>query len=844
MWPKRSASATTTVEKQRSSPYSSHDPAADIRDRFFAIGDASGVLAGRSDLVERMVSAVYRDLLATAYPQGMAVLAVGGFGRRELFPHSDVDLLLLVEKQPSGEARDALSAFLRTLWDGGLRLSHSVRTPKECCELHDQNIELNISLLDERFLAGDEELYEKLAGRLPRFLHGQRQSLIRHLAKLTRSRHAKYQNTIYHLEPNIKETPGGLRDLHLLRWLDRLREDSALASKWPEGLEQARRFLSSLRCFLHFRAGRDDNSLSFDAQEEITEQVFLPFDDPETWMREYFFHARTIHRSAIRAMDSNEARQSSLLREFRNWRSRLSNAEFTVSRERVFFKAPRNLAHDPELVMRMFHFAGRHGLELALDSERRIAESLPLVERYYTEQRPHWAALYEVLSLPCASRALTAMHETGVLHAVFPEWKRIECLVVRDFYHRYTVDEHTLLAIRGLEELRAATDPARRRLADLLPEIEHPDVLRLALLLHDIGKGEGEGNHVERSVKLAGQAMERMQTPIRRQMKVRLLIERHLDLSAAMTGRDLDDPATARFLAGRVGTLEQLKNLTLLTYADISAVNPSAMSPWRLEQLWRVYVVTYNELTRELEADRIEAQRTDSPEKAAFLEGFPVRYLRTHSGDEVDRHLELERSSRGRGVAVELEKANGVYELTIVAKDRPFLLASLAGALAGSGMNILKAEAFANKQGTVLDTFAFEDPARTLELNPTEVERLRLTLERVTLGKLRARDLLKNRPRPAPPSKRSRIQPLVAFDSAASETATLIEIVAEDRPGLLYELARALSEAGCNIELVLIDTKAHKAIDVFYVTLEGSKLTPENEASLKQTLLAIGTPQR
>lgn len=815
-----------------------------LRKRFSASGDASRVLAGRSEMVDRLVVSAYGETIAPVQAKGIAVLAIGGYGRRELFPHSDVDLLVLAEKQPAGASRAALSTFQRILWDAQLRLSHSVRTPKECAELHDQNIELNISLLDQRFLTGDRALYDQMEERLPRFLNSQRERLTSHLCRLTRPRHAKYQNTIYHLEPNVKETPGGLRDLHVLGWLYRLRKDPLVASHWLDGLAGSRSFLASLRCFLHFRAGRDDNALSFDAQEEIAEQPFLPFNDPAAWMREYFFHAREIHRAAVRAMELSEGRNSSMLRGFLQWRSRLSNAEFSVSQERVYFRAPQSIPHDPELVLRLFDFVGRHGFRLSLETERKIRESLPILERHFASQRPHWGSILEILSRSHVARALEAMHETGVLAAVFPEWKRIECLVTRDFYHRYTVDEHTIQAIRNLEALSGAEDPGHSRFAGLLEEVEQPDVLRLAMLFHDMGKGGGTGSHAEVSVQLAEQAMERILLPLGKRAMVRFLIERHLDLSSVMTSRDLDDPLTASYVAGRVETVEKLKSLVLLTYADICAVNPTAMTPWRLEQLWIVYLKTYNELTRHLESDRIVAERSSSPERNAFIEGFPSRYLRTHSDEEVTRHMHLEKRSRERGVGIEIEKRNGVYVLEIVARDRPFLLASIAGALAAFGMNILKAEAFSNKQGTVLDTFAFEDPSRTLELNPTELDRLVLTLERVTLERQRARDLLKNRKAAAPPSKGSRIEPRVRFDGSASETATLVEIVAEDRPGLLYDLTRRISEAEANIEVVLIDTEAHKAVDVFYVTKDGRKLNPAEEESLHESLLEAARPAR
>ena len=433
------------------------------RGQFLATGRAAPVLASRTALVDEIMLNAWRSLLAPACSQPVALVAVGGYGRRELFPHSDVDLLILTAAAPAAEEKEALSAVVGSLWDNGIRLSHSVHTPAECGQLHEQNIELNISLLDERFLVGDRELYERFRARHAHLLKGSAENLIQGLGNLTRSRYARYQNTIYHLEPNIKEAPGGLRDLQLLGWLHQLRDDSLVASEWLNGLGPSREFVSTLRCFLHYRSGRDDNILSFDVQEEIVAQAFVPFDDPALWMRRYFFHARAISRAAVRALEASQGRHSSLLKGFRKWRSRLSNAEFSVLRERVYFKSPARIAYEPELVMRMFQFIGRHAVKPAIESESRIRKQLPVLSSYFSEPGPHWAALREMLAMPHAALALKAMHETGVLGAVFPEWKGVECLVVRDFYHRYTVDEHTLLAIGALEQLRNTAEPDRCR---------------------------------------------------------------------------------------------------------------------------------------------------------------------------------------------------------------------------------------------------------------------------------------------------------------------------------------------------------------------------------------------
>jgi [protein-PII] uridylyltransferase len=814
-----------------------------IRAEFSRDGDAAKLLACRTRWVDAIVVDAYDKFLARAFPEGLSVVAVGGYGRRQLFPYSDIDLLLLTEKETVDETgRSAISEFLKVLWDSGLRASQSVRTVPECCEVHEQNIELNVSLLDQRFLCGDRMLYAKLAMRLPKFLHGQRQSLIRHLCQLTRTRHAKYGETIYHLEPNIKETPGGLRDYQLVCWLSQLQgaqpDRMPVHEPFPD-LDAARDFLFSLRCYLHFESGRDNNVLSFDAQEDIPGQPFLPHADAASWMRDYFRHARDINRTALRWAEMTEAQMSSMFRNFRDWRSRVSSAEFTVSRERIYLRAPQQLEQDPESVLRLFQFVARHGLRLSLEAERRIGEHLPGLREYFSSPHPLWPAIEELFNLPYAAMAARAMHETGVLVALFPEWEGVECLVVRDFYHRYTVDEHTLVAMQALTDLRSSADPRNKRLVELSSEVDNQALLLFALLFHDLGKAARSGRHVEESLRLLETAVDRIRMPRNKAAAVRQLIADHLELSTTMTSRDLGEPSTARYVAERIGTLEQLRNLALITYADISAVNPTAMTAWRMDQLWSAYLVTFKELTRELESERIEAPAAASPEKAAFLKGLPKRYLHTHSEEEIEFHFELERLSRKTGVAVDVTRLDGVYRLTVVARDRSGLFASIAGALSGFGMNILKAEAFANRSGSILDTFVFEDPLRTLELNPTEVDRLRLTLERVILGRQDVKQLLQGRRNPPAPARRAPVKPSVRFDGEVSESATLIEIVAEDRVGLLYDLARAISSDGCNIEVVLIDTEAHRALDVFYVTANGKKLPPELHITLRDHLATV-----
>ncbi|MFN9261906.1 MAG: ACT domain-containing protein [Acidobacteriota bacterium] len=820
-----SAFATTNAVNPPSS-----SALAGIRAAFFQDWDPVAVLSGRTAAVDRTVVAAFDQYLAPVYPSGLALLAVGGYGRQELFPNSDVDLLLLLETAPHNQiTRDALSTFLRTLWDAGLRLSHSVHSLEECCQYHPQNVELNISLLDQRYLCGDRAEYDKLAGQLPKFVMSERPTLVRHLIRQVRERHEKFHSTVYHLEPNVKEAPGGLRDIHSIGWLTKLQDPDRELPDWLAELAEPCRFLYATRCYLHWQANRDQNLLQFDLQESLAAERGLT---PAEFVRQYFLSARKIHRGLLQAVDLCETLvPSGLLGRFRDWRSRLSTSEISVNKDRLYLKNAQLLESDPDVALRLIRFSARHGLPLSADAERRLEAALPTLAAHFAQPGPVWNYLREIFEQPHAMAALRTMHESGLLAAILPEWKLIEGLVVRDFYHRYTVDEHTLIVMENLLALRTNADPARRRFAGLFAEIQSLPALLFAILMHDVGKGIDGPTHAMESARLAAAIMERIQVPEEERPLIHFLIDQHLALSSVMNSRDLSDPATAEHLAGRVETVERLRYLTLLTYADISGVNATSMSPWRLEQLWRVYAVGQRELTRELDTDRIGASASHP-----FLEGFPQRYLRTHREAEVAQHIALAEKASQSGVAIDLSRQGGVWNLVVITRDRPKLFASLAGALAGSGMNIVKAEAFANHRGEVLDSFTFADPNRNLELNPPEIERLCQTIERVVLGKLNVANLLASR-RPSPAGKaKPDIRPVVHVDNQVSDHATLVEISAEDRPGLLFDLASTISQTGCNIEVVLIDTEAHKAIDVFYLTREDRKLSAEESVALERRL--------
>ncbi len=785
----------------------------EIRDQFFRSRDAFDAIARRAERVDELVVERWKWM-----PAGIALAAVGGYGRRELFPFSDIDLLVLTPDEKAQAAiQEPLSFFLRDLWDEGLRISQTVHTPRDCNQIDAGNAELAVSLLDRRFLGGDEGLFRQVQDPRP--------DLGRNIVKLTNERHADFQNTIYHLEPNVKDAPGGLRDLQVLRWLAKL---GAGDQDVPGGVP----VLFEIRCFLHYLAGRDDNKLSFERQDEIA--ALSGAVSPEELMRQYYRAVRNIARLAARRLERFEAKGSSLFSQFRDRSSRFSNANFSVVRGAILFRDSHGIENDPGLILRLFEFIARHGLPLATDAEERVERAAGVFRDWVAAHQPVWVPFREILRLPYAGKALRAMQETGALAAIFPELHEIEALVIRDFYHRYTVDEHTLVAIETILGLR---DRPGDSFGDVALETPDLDLLVTALLFHDAGKGTPDEGHVAVSRRIAAHALRRSGISDRELDLVDFLIAAHLEMSAATNGRDLSDPATTRDMATRLGTVERLKLLTLLTYGDISAVHPGAMTPWRRQLLWNLYTETYAELTRELTVRAPLAGLQADPESRRFLEGLPPRYLRTHTDAEIRQHLRLESEGKEKGAAVALTKS-AAWVMCVVADDRPFLFASIAATLSGFGFNILKAEAFSNAHGKAIDTFTFADPLRSLDLNPEETGRLTRTVIKAIKGEVSVGELLARRPR-VKPDMHALAAARASFDNRSSLSATLVQLVTQDRPGLLYDVAALISKRGGNIEVVLVDTEAKKAIDVFYVTKEGAKLSDDDARDLTGAVAEI-----
>ncbi|MDX2268825.1 MAG: hypothetical protein NW208_12015 [Bryobacter sp.] len=775
--------------------------------------DALVALRARADAVDEQVLALWEQWIAPKLRDKSCLVAVGGYGRRELFPYSDVDLLILEE--PGTYPNGALSDFLRELWDCGLRASHSVHPVADCRKITPGNVEFNISLLDQRFLAGREDLYSACREACGRTTNELRKAL----AELTRARHERFQQSIHQLEPDLKEAPGGLRDLHVLGWLRKLGVDA------HADLGEAAATLAQMRWHLHDFQGRDVNILRFEAQDAVAAALQV---SPEDLMRAYYRAAKLVFANCREEVDRILDQRPGLRTVLFESRSRLSNEEFTVNRDQILLRQPARLETDPLLTHRLFAFQARHGLRLARDTRRRVAA------KSNDGQAWRWQEWRAILEQPHAAAALRDMMDTGEMLRQLPEWARIDCLVTRDFYHRYTVDEHTVIALENLENFGAT----HRRLRQLFETCDQLPALRFALLLHDIGKGEGE-DHDRKSVLIAQAVGARLGIPAAEQILVERLIADHLYLGQLTHTRDLDDPLTAEQAAQFMETREYLAMLTLLTFADSAAVFPGALTKWRESQLFHAYSVIERAFTRALEDRRIpEKEHSSQPELAAFLTGLPRRYWYRSTPEQRLAHFRLAEKARGSAVGLELQRREDTWQLTLVTQDRPRLLADIAGVLAAYGMNILKAEAFGNSQGVVLDLFVFNDPLHSLELNPPVVQELEEALARVASGKEKAEKLLRHRGRSAP-RYQVEIAPVIRLDNEASEMGTLLELVASDRPGLLYDVARTIADCGCEIDTVLLATEGQRAVDVFYMRSGAAKVPVETLATLRKRLEEI-----
>jgi [protein-PII] uridylyltransferase len=781
---------------------------------------------------DELLIALWRFTTGTLYPshnpteaEKLSLIAVGGYGRGVLAPFSDLDLVFLRPWKTTARTETVAEFMLYVLWDLGLKVGSSARSVEEALSLARTDMTIRTTLLEARPLAGDAALTENFLWRFRGMVtSADPRAFIAAKLEERDSRHVKAGAVRYRVEPNIKDGKGGLRDLNALFWIARsLAPESPLGARVLDELltprerrtfEEAFDFLWRVRCHLHLVAGRAEEKLTFDLQPEVARRMGWRGrgDEPavERFMRRYFLVARDVG-ALTRAMSATlEARQQkktmSLSRLIPGRKRNLGVPGFIEDGGRLSVTGPEVFAEDPVKLLTLFVCADRHDLDLHPHAFSAVTRSLALVTPRLRRDPRATAALLHVLAHGQRPyRVLTIMNEAGLLGRFLPEWGRIVGQTQFNMYHAYTVDEHTLQAIGIINDIARGKLKAEHPLAsEVIHLIADPEALMLAMLLHDVGKG-GDRGQLEDGAISARRACERLGIEPRRIELVVWLVRHHLALSDYAQKRDLSDPATVQAFARIVGDPERLRMLLVLTVADIRAVGPGVWNSWKGQLMRTLYA-------------RVEA----------LFRGEDVKMA-----DPLADHADLVARAHAAGAAAEARtgaagRIEQTTEIALAARDRPGLFADLAAVLAAAGADVTGARVATAADGTVLDVFQVQDGADQPygQTEPRRLISLIAALEAAARGEAPVQP-----PALRTPSSRRAVfdvRPVVMIDNAASADATVIEVSGADRPGLLAELSRTLSDHDLSIRSAHVAGFGERAVDSFYVIDAGGlKITSD-----------------
>jgi [protein-PII] uridylyltransferase len=823
-------------------------------------------------LADASVAGIVRERTA-----GCAVVALGGYGRRELNPGSDVDVMFLYRRDMDEYVGAILHHVLYVLWDLGFSVGHSCRSLADAQRMMDTDLTARTAMLEARLLVGYPAVFGDMQERVWRGLQGRRgQHYIAEKLDEQKRRHEKFGGSVYLQEPNIKEGPGGLRDFHVALWIARARHRLAtLADLAHLGLltpveigqcVQALDFLLRVRSELHYLQGGKHDVLNLAIQVPVAANLGFsegPKYGVERFMRQYYLRAGGLHQLSTRIIERCAERPGSHVEAvMKRLRARDIGDDFVeLNRQIHILPAQRDCFRaDPVRMLKIFWYRQEMGYDLSGEAKEAVRSHLDLIDDEFRRSNRALGFFLAILRAPVGvAGTLRQMQQLGVLTAYIPEFARIACLVQFDYYHRYTVDEHTFVLLDHLESLRGAEDPRLQEFRRIATELRKPEILKLAILLHDIGKGEGHG-HAERGVAIAEEVLGRMGLPAGDIASVRFLVAEHLSMAHIAERRDLDDERLIIEFARLVGNEELLRMLYLLTYLDINAVGPQVWTDWKGTLLWELFIKTHTILTRGVPEGEEEHQRARSlratlvaelgGEFGAEVVGqhlalMPARYVLTTSSAKVAQHLQLiDRVRRGEPVAVHWSAfpLAGYSEVLVCAPGAPGRFTSVVGTLTAHGINILSAQLFSRADGVMIRAFQVSDGRGAALQDETIWHRFGQDLRGVILGQLSARALIKTLRRDllAKPGPRPHeIQTRVEFDNVVSDRYTVIDIRAHDRLGLLYVIASVLSGLDIDVTLAKIATEVDQAVDVFYVTeKDGRKVTePSRMDAIRQALV-------
>ena len=855
-----------------------------IRSRFEEPGplrnDGDQVLAATSFLMDQLIRVIFGFADQRIYPaanpsaaERLGVVATGGYGRGELAPLSDIDLLFLRPYKQTPRGEQIVEFMLYLLWDLGLKVGHATRTVDESLRYGERDQTIRTALLEARYVWGDRELFDELIkGFAQKFLTGDGRDFVE--AKLAErdQRHQRMGDSRYVVEPNVKEGKGGLRDLHLLFWiaeyLYRVHEPSELVAKGvltkdeARHFERAERFFTTVRCHIHYLTGRADDRLSFELQREIAARLGYQ-DRPgsrgvERFTKHYYLHAKIVGdltRIFIAALEDSRRRKPKLAALWQTLRPRELEG-FRLDGERLAVASSDAFTRDPVAILRLFHVAQENDLDIHPATLRLITQNIRLVDQLRSDPEANRLFMAMMTSTHDPETTLRRLNEAGVFGRFIPDFGRIVAQTQHDMYHTYTVDEHTIRAIGMLASIeQGKLDDELPLASKVVHKIVSRQALYLAVLLHDIAKGRG-GDHSMLGAEVALQLGPRLGLSAAETETVSWLVRYHLSMSNTAFQRDLMDPKTIDDFAALVQSPERLRLLLVLTVCDIRAVGPNIWNGWKAALLRQLYYAAEQVLSGgTLEsstvtggrAERIKAIQAEVSKKLAgwtdaekdehFARGYPSYWL-SFDADRLGRQAELvrraEREHKPLAIEHRIDTRRSATEVTIYTLDTHGLFARLTGAMAISGANIVDAKIFTLANGMALDTFWIQDLEGKPFDGPQRLARLAARVELALSNRLDIQRELDTQRGSWP--KRDRIftvQPRVLMDNNASDTFTVIEVNGRDRPGFLHVVTRALTRLNLQIATAHITTYGERAVDVFYVKdLFGLKIV--NQEKLKQ----------
>lgn len=833
-------------------------------------------------LMDQVVREIYREGRGhRAAP--LVLLALGSYGRCELSPYSDIDLMFVYQGEPSS-VEEVVKRTVQSLWDVGLEVGHSFRSITECVQIAHDDPNTKASFLELRRIIGDDRILRQLEKTLEQeVVFADYQDFLNSKLQEMGDRHRRYGNSVRLLEPNIKESAGGLRDLHSLFWIftanpswhtsykikrrvsstcvefiaKLLRRDIIIPSERAR-LVQAFNFLLRVRNELGFLLQGKTDRLEFELQRKVAETLgYSPLgalQAVERFMRDYYLHARDILILTGRIQRAFSRKRGFLKKGERIDEGILLTDE-GIGLERVsedFFR------EDRVRLLKIFQLRQQYGAKFDPSLWELIERCRDLIDDGFRNSKAAAEAFLSILKgRGNVADTLRAMHELGILGRYIPEFGQLTALAQYDYYHYYTVDEHSLIAVERLEELGRVQNRENLTLSQLFSEVREKEVLYLAALLHDIGKIKG-GDHPQQGAQIAEGILSRLRLDHQKKETLLFLIRNHLRMEQIAFRRNFEDPATIREFSRLVGDRDRLRLLYLLSYADLSALNPSVWTQWKGALLWELYSLTCRRLEGRpitFRIDKKEIAELKSRVSDLLPADFPreriekhlnlmdMGYLISFDEREIAGHLKMIEELENKIVTVGFRDFDVHWEVTVVTRDKPFLLAEICGVIAVNDLNIFSAKIFTRGDGIIVDNFRVTPVIEGEVLDENKTEDFLRDMEGVLSGRESLEELFVRHKRRW---RRRRVKSAcgesqVVFDNDSSDNFTIIDVFTTDSVGLLYRIARTLSELGLDIHSARIGTRVDRVADCFYVRERsgGKVLKKEKQEAIKKRLLEV-----